>query len=74
MDPILNCLLAVCCPPEARAGALAELLYKGEACDEETAKRVAELLCKYLDFAPAGLLTPLMQRAGELARGPAYKP
>ena len=82
-DPILNCILAVCCPPERAAAALAKLMQDelGPAdstgifrepdwpITKDTAERVAAWIMKRFDLAEKGTLQPLKQSIARLARG-----
>lgn len=72
MDPIINCVIGACCPPETRAKALAKYLVS-EGVDADQAERVSAVIVKAFDLAPAGTLTPLIAEVARLARGEAYK-
>lgn len=71
MDPIINCIIGACCPPEQREKALARFL--SAYTNEQTAAVCAEALCKHFDLAPAGFLAPLVKEIARLARGADYK-
>lgn len=59
-DPILNCLLEVCCEgPNARES-LAQLLVKEGACRDMThGHRVSACVYEHFDLAERGTLAPL---------------
>lgn len=71
MDPIYNCIILACCDPLQRQEALTKFL--ATYTDEKSAATCAEHLCKHFDFAPAGLLGPLVKEIARLARGEDYK-
>ena len=73
MDPILNCLTGVCCPPEAQAATLASELCKNCDCDDATAKKVAAWMLGMFDLAEVGTLGAYRASVARLARGPHYK-
>ncbi len=67
-DPILNCVLTVCCPPAEAEAALAKMIHKGVGpgnpdedwpITEDTAQRVAAWMLKHFDLAEKGTLQPL---------------
>lgn len=67
-------MIGACCPPEARAGALAKYLVEQQAVASlDDGLRVAELILKHFDLAPAGTLSPLVQEVARLARGQGYQ-
>lgn len=56
-DPVLNCLLEVCCDPAAAREALAVRLVEDRVCgDLAHARRVAAWVRTHFDLAPAGTL------------------
>lgn len=71
MDPLLNCIILACCDPLRRQEALTKFL--GRYTDDKTAATCSEALCKHFDFAPAGLLGPLVKEIARLARGADFK-
>jgi hypothetical protein len=71
MDPILNCIILACCDPLKRQEALTKFLAR--YVDETSAATCAKQLCEHFDFAPAGLLGPLVKEIARLARGADYK-
>ena len=70
MDPILNCLLAVCCPPEKAQAVMAEYLTKEGI---TTPDQYAQWLFAHFDLAPKGTLQPLKDAIAKHARGADYK-
>ena len=56
MDPILNCLTGVCCPPEQRERVMAKALMEYCGCDEGTAQRVGAWILATFDLAEKGTL------------------
>jgi hypothetical protein len=74
MDPILNCILAVCCPPasQEQRDALAKFLTR-EGVDAAAAETCAKVLLHYFDLAPAGSLQTFKDAIAELARGQNYQ-
>ncbi len=56
MDPILNCLTGVCCPPEQRERVMAKALMDYCQCDEATAKKVGAWILSTFDLAEKGTL------------------
>lgn len=74
MDPIWNCVLAVCCPPfaESRMKAIAELLQR-EGCDTFAAEICAPYIAKTFDLMPLGSLQQMKDIIAACARGADYK-
>ena len=69
-DPILNCVLEVCCGAAAAEARLAETMVEEGVCeDEKHAKKCAKWLREYFDLAPKGSLTAFKQEIARLARG-----
>lgn len=69
-DPILNCVLEVCCGRVSSEASLAgAMLSEGVCEDEKHAKKCAAWIREYFDLAPAGTLTELKQVIARLARG-----
>lgn len=73
MDPILNCILAVCCPPEAARDALAKFLITNGDVNADDAIKAAECIAKYFDLAEKGTLQAFKDSVARLARGADYK-
>ena len=74
MDPILNCVLAVCCPPNSpeQMEALAKFLTK-TGVDALAAESAAKAILAHFDLAPHGSLQVFKDSIAELARGQNYK-
>lgn len=74
-DPVLNCILAVCCPPfsSEQHEALARQLIMDGVCGEREAAKVSAWLLKKYDLAEVGTLQPLKESIARLARGEDYK-
>lgn len=67
-DPILNCILEVCCGAIEAEHGLAKLMQReGVAPDE--ARHAARCLMEYFDLAPKGSLSVFKQEIARLARG-----
>ena len=56
MDPILNCLTGVCCPPEQRLRVMTKALMEYCGIDEATAKKVGAWILDTFDLAEKGTL------------------
>lgn len=71
MDPILNCILAVCCPPlsAGQHEALSKFLTERGI---ENSNDVAAVILKHFDLAPQGSLQPFKDAIAALARGEHY--
>lgn len=68
-DPILNCVLEVCCGPEPAAERLADLLVSEGLCDERgEAWRIAKWMHKHFDFAEKGTLAQFKKSIARLAK------
>jgi len=67
-DPVMNCVLAVCCPPAAAREGFANALVR-EGLSEADAKRCADWVFEYFDLAPKGSLVQLKADIARLARG-----
>ncbi len=61
MDPILNCLTGVCCPPEQRLRVMTKALMEYCGCDEATGARVGAWILTTFDLAEKGTLEKLVQ-------------
>jgi len=73
MNGEVCCILGVCCPPEARAAALAKEMVKDRMFPNTTAGkrqalRLAKWQFKHFDMVPAGTGVPLMQAAAAHAK------
>ncbi len=68
-DPVLNCLLAVCCSPEAQRATFAKVLVAQGVCVEPEAMKVAAWVLEHFDLAPAGTLGAFTATVSRLARG-----
>ena len=68
-DPILNCLLEVCCGAEAAEQRLAETMIEAGVCDKQDAAKCAAWIHEYFDLAPKGSLVQLKADLTRLARG-----
>ena len=69
-DPVLNCLLEVCCGAAKAEAGLARLLVQ-EGLSEEDAKTCAAWMHEYFDLAPKGSLVQFKADVARLARGTA---
>lgn len=72
MDPILNCLTGVCCPPESPeqlSMATKFMMDYGGCADHATAEKCAAAMLKHFDLAEKGTLQPLKASIARLARG-----
>ncbi len=70
MDPLYNCALLVCCPPESEEStkAVAVLLMKIGGLDEETARKAAPAVQKTFDLMPPGTTQALKDAIAALAK------
>lgn len=68
-DPILNCILEVCCGAARAEHRLAEEMVAAGVCTKEYAPKCAAWIREYFDLAPAGTLGPFKKAIAELARG-----
>jgi len=68
-DPILNCLLEVCCGAAKAEEGLAKAMVDADVCDREHAKKCAAWIHEYFDLAPKGSLVQLKADIARLARG-----
>lgn len=75
MDPIWNCLLAICCDPlsENRIESLAKFMAEHGDMNREAAMKAAKCVVEYFDLAPVGMLQPLLKLSGQLAKMPPHK-
>lgn len=70
-----NCLLGICCPPSQQEDVLATAIANSFGWSAEktplkvgNARAVAEWVLAHFDLAPKNSITPLLRKAGELAR------
>lgn len=68
MNGEANCILQVCCPPEAATAALAREMVKDGVCEKEYAPKIAAWINQHFDLAPAGSLTAFKAEIKRLAR------
>lgn len=73
-DPVLNCVLAVCCPPlsQGQHDALARFLVD-DGLDASYADQCAKIMLKHFDLAPQGSLQAFKDAIAACARGEDYK-
>ena len=67
-DPVLNCLLAVCCDPAQAQQGLAKAMVEAGVCDKKDAPKCAEWIHEYFDLAPKGSLVQFKADIARLAR------
>jgi hypothetical protein len=72
MDPYINCLLSICCPPARRHEVLTKLLVE-KGVDALAAETCASVMLDCFDLAPKDTKQPLSQAEARLARGADYK-
>lgn len=72
MDPYINCLLAICCPPARYEEVMTKFLIE-HGVDANAAESCAKVLHAHFDLAPKDTLQPLIQAVAKLARGADYK-
>lgn len=66
-DPILNCVMEVCCGAAQAQEGMARLLM-AEGLSESNAKKCAAWIHEYFDLAPKGSLVQLKADIAKLAR------
>lgn len=67
-DPILNCILEVCCgSARARDAQVKQLVSRGVP--QEHAETCVDYYDEYFDLGPKGTLGPLKKEIARLARG-----
>jgi hypothetical protein len=66
-DPVMNCLLAVCCSPARAEEQYAKQLVR-EGLDEASAKRCAAWTFEYFELAPKGSLVQLKADIARVAK------
>lgn len=73
-DPVLNCVLAVCCPPLSggQIEAMTKLLVS-EGVDERYAETCAKIVLSKFDLAPFGTLQAFKDAIATLALGANYQ-
>lgn len=67
-DPILCCLLEICCSPLRAMAALTKYL-ESRGLPEEAATLAATVMIESFDFAEKGSLAPFKASVARLARG-----
>ena len=73
-DPVLNCLMEICCGRAQADQVMAETLVRDGVCEDmEHAKKCVEWVKHRFDLAPVGTLGPLKNRIIDLAQGAPYK-
>ena len=72
MDPILNCILGVCCDAEGQLQALTMYL-TDKGVDALAAESCATVMLASFDLAPHGSLGDFKKAIAELARGENFK-
>jgi len=73
-DPIMNCILEVCCGAETAESRLAQSMIEAGVCDKKHAKHCAAWVREYFDLAPKGSLVGFKAEIARLARGEVLKP
>lgn len=71
-DPILNCVLEVCCAAgsASQRGAMADLIVRDCTCDPVVAKRVGDYLLSKFDLAEKGTLQAFKASIVRVSRAP----
>jgi hypothetical protein len=74
-DPVMNCILAVCCPPlsEQQVAALARVLTQ-EGVSADAAETCAKVILSKFDLAPVGTLQAFKAAIADEARGEGFLP
>ena len=74
-DPVMNCLLAICCPPlsSGQVNALTQFLVEQGVVESSAAETCAKVICANFDLAPFGTLHVLKSSVAALARGQEWK-
>jgi hypothetical protein len=68
-DPVLNCLLEVCCGAAQAQAGLAKAMVDAGVCAPAEAHKCAAWVHEYFDLAPKGSLVQLKADIARLARG-----
>ncbi len=71
-DPIMNCVLEVCCGAAKSEVALAKAMVDAEVCDTAHALKCAAWIYEYFDLAPKDSLKAFKAEVTRLARQPRY--
>jgi hypothetical protein len=67
-DPIMNCILEVCCGSAASETRLAEAMLEAGVCDnKQHAKKCAAWIHEYFDLAPVGTLADFKAQIAKFA-------
>jgi hypothetical protein len=71
MDPILNCLTGVCCPPDSaeQAAMATKFFMEYASMDAKTAAVAGAAMLKYFDLAEKGTLVGFKASIARLAKG-----
>lgn len=72
-DPLLNCILEVCCGRAAADQQFAKAMVRDGVCSEEYAAKVVEWVRHRFDLAPVNTLGPLKNRIIDLAKGSPFR-
>lgn len=73
-DPILNCMLEVCCGRQQAEQVMAEQLVADGVCEDMAhAEKCVAWIRHRFDLAPVGTLGPLKNRIIDHAKGAPYK-
>lgn len=67
-DPVVCCILGICCPPAKQEDAYAEYLI-AEGVSKADAKKAAKATLERFDLAEKGTLQPLKDSFTRLAKG-----
>jgi hypothetical protein len=66
-DPLLNCVLAVCCSPAGAQASYTRWLVQ-QGIDTDAATRCAAVTFEYFEFAPKGSLVSLKAEIARVAK------
>lgn len=73
-DPVLNCVLEVCCGRQAADRQFAKALVRDGVCEDmEHAEKCVAWVKHRFDLAPAGTLTAFKNRIIDIAKGAPFK-
>lgn len=74
-DPVLNCMLEICCGRQQAEQVMAETMVRDGVCEDMAhAEKCVAWIKHRFDLAPVGTLRPLKNRIIDLAQGAPYKP
>lgn len=68
-NPVLNCILEVCCDAVQAERQLADQMVAAGVCNREHAPKCAAWIREYFDLAPKGTLVEFKKQVAALARG-----